>query len=748
MQYKNLKWLFLSLLTLLLVVPIRMTDACVFVPEDYAYSFISPALIDTQSIYSPYALSFDNFEFSFLKKEHQVEDNIQEWIERYCDLPLREDVFQILYKTPISELEEWKAATINPNLLLPLNLRNNTFAEINQKSGCTEVVDYLIFAKACEPHVVADSDLWNPKNKDLDTIHDLMKEGGKLFKQTDSHFIRLRIAYQVIRLAHYTKQYKKVLELKDYFLPKIDKINSIINWWILGHVAGSELRLKQEAKAAYHFAQVFQNAPSKRTSAFRSFIIKNDSQWGEAIILCQTNEEKANLYAIRAAQGRSQLLPEMNAIYRLSPQHAALVPLVIKAIKQMEGIFLGEEFSRKPPNKEQKERLKRLIFFLDKAIAEGKVNHPSVWQIAKGYGLILQGNWPEAELIFDAIQTNDPKLSAQVKAFQILTKINSFQHADTETESNIYNLMMDDETFKRTPALQRFSRQRLAYLYSLDTLEGKAMLMKYGKEDLRMVHDISVLDNLIDVTEKEMPTRLEKLLTTKKDGTSIRSEVLEIKATLLLAQGRVESAKEVYSLVPRAERSEEKFSPFVEDYRDCVFCPVTDTTAYTKAEVIDKLIELDYRARADIDNGPEYFYLLGNAWYNMSYFGSAWKMTDYFRSGSNWHYSSNDIYPYYQSPFGNKENHNLSKSKMYFSKALELSKDLELQARAAFMLARIDQKEWLLSENATYSGYKNNIPKLPYDRMIYYNLLIKEYQNTKFYAEIIEECKFFAAYAR
>ncbi len=742
------KWLFISVLALLVVVPIRVTDACFFVPEDYAYSFVSPILIDTQSIFSPYALSFKNFEFSFLEKEHQVEDNIQEWIGRYCDLPLREDVFQVIYKTPISELEEWKAATLNPNLPLPLNLRKNTFAEINRKSGCTEVVNYLLFAKACEPHVVADSDLWNPKNKDITTIHDLMKEGGKLFKQTDSHFIRLRIAYQVIRLAHYAKEYKKVLELNDYFMPKIDKINSIINWWVLGHVAGAELRLKQEAKAAYHFAQVFQNAPSKRTSAFRSFIIKNDKTWGDALILCQSNDEKANLYAVRATQARSQLLPEMEAIYRLNPKHESLEPLLVKAIQQMEGVFLKKAFGSKNPSTLQKKRLKSLLTLIDKAISENQINNLVVWQIAKGYGLLLQGNWPEAELVFNDIKTDNPKLQAQIKTFQILTKVNSYQHADTETESDLYNLMLENEIYKSTPALQHFSRQKLAYLYALDTLNGKAALMKYGKEELKMVHDITILDNLIKVTEKEMPTRLEKLLTTRKDGSSIRSEVLEIKATLLLAQGQVEAANETYSLVPRAERTTEKFSPFVEDYRDCVFCPVTDTTAYTKAEVIAKLIDYDYRARADIENGPEYFYLLGNAWYNMSYFGSAWKMTDYFRSGANWHYATDDIYPYQQSPFGNKENHNLSKAKLYFSKALELSKETELQARAAFMLARIDQKQWFISENCNYSGYENTIPKLPNDRMIYYNLLIKEYQSTNFYQEIIQECSFFAAYAR
>ena len=750
---KHIKWaLLLSSFGILLLFPTRVADACGSVPEETAYSFIAPSIVDTSSIYAPYTLSFDNFEFSFLKTDHQTNQNIAEWMNRYCDRALKEDVFQVIYKTTVSELEELRAASINPNLPLPLDLRGNTFAEANQKMGCTEVVDYLIFAKKCEPHVVASSDAWQQQEKNIDAIHDLMKEGGKLFKHTSSHFIRLRIAYQVIRLAHYAKEYKKVLELRDYFLPKIDQLESIINWWILGHVAGAEIKLDQKVEAAYHYAQIFQNSPSKRTSAYQSFHINNDEQWGKAMLMCQSNDEKANMYAIRASQSRSQLITEMEAIYRLSPKHSSLEPLLIKAVKQMEYIFMGAEFNQnaqaKPPTSIQKKRLKQLKKLINRAIDEQQVNHLIIWQIAHGYLLLLEGNWPEAEMIFNSLGTEDPTLTQQIETIQTIIKINSYQHANTETESDLYNLMTSSEIYKQNPMLRHFLKERMAYLYTVDSLPGKSLLMKHSVDDLKYNPDFAVLDNLIELTEKENPTRLEKTLILKADETSIRSEVLEIKATLLLSQGQVEAAKEVYSLVPRADRSTKMFSAFAEDIRDCVFCPVTDTAVYTKAELIDKLVEYDYRARADINNGPDYFYLLGTAWYNMSYFGSAWEATDYFRSGSSWYFVYDDVYPTVHSSFGNRENHNLSKARLYFNKALELAKDEELQARAAFMLARIDQKEYFLSENCPYNSHKNLIPKLPPNKMVYYNLLMREYHQTVFYREIIEECSFFAAYAK
>ncbi len=747
-----IKWtLLFSGLIVFLLFPTRVADACGNVPEATAYSFIEPDIVDVSSIYAPYSLSFDNFEFAFLNTDQQTNRNVEEWMSRYCENALREDVFQVIYKTSIIELEELRAATINPKLPLPIDLRGNTFAEANQRMGCTEVADYLIFAKKCEPHVIASSDAWQKKEKDLDATHDLMKEGGKLFRHTNSHFIRLRIAYQVIRLAHYAKEYKKVFELRDYFLPKIDKLNSIINWWVLGHIAGAEIKTNHKVEAAYHFAQIFQNCPSKRTSAYRSFHIDNDEQWGKAMLLCQSNDEKANMYAIRASHSRSRLTPEMEAIYRLNPKHASLEPLLIKAMKQMEYVFLGAEFNqnaqRKPPTKNKKKQLKQLKKLIDKALKDKQINHPIVWEISKGYLLLLEGNWPEAEIVFNSLETDDPVLLKQISTIRTIIQISSYQNANTETESDLYNLMTSSEIYKKNRVLRLFLKERMAHLYLVDSLPGKAMMMKYSVDDLKYNPDLAVLDNLIQLTEKENPTRLEKTLILKGD-TSIRSQILEIKATLLLSQGQVEAANEVYSLVPRAERSTKMYSPFVEDFRDCVFCPVTDTTAYTKAGLIEKLVEYDYRARADITNGPDYFYLLGTAWYNMSYFGPAWEAADYFRSGSSWYYTFDDVYPSVQSPFGNRENHNLSKAKLYFSKALELSKDEELQARAAFMLARIDQKEYFLSENCSYNPYKNLIPKLPPSRMVYYNLLMREYNETEFYEDIIEECSFFAAYAK
>ncbi len=767
------QWLWLIILTSL---GLAMRPAPPKKRTECPVSFIRQELVDTSSIYAPYALMrFGNFDFSYLDKENSENRNLDEWLSRYpdCDID-RRDIYQVIYKSSEEDLEEWRAATVNPNMPLPRNLHNNTFAEANVLSGCTDVADYIIFARKCEPLVIAPQKLWRKNQFDIEAARELMKEGGRLFKKTDSHFLRLRIAYQVIRLAHYAREYRKVLELYDYFLPKIDKIESIIYWWILAHKAGAEYRLGKKTLAAYHFAQVFQHSPAKRRSAFESFRIENNQQWNDVLLMCKSKMERAGLYAMRAAMPRSRIIDEMEQIYKLVPDHSSLEPLLLRLLRQLEPAFLPSDSNQTlqgfPPTRAQRAQLKRLKSLVTKVIRDGKGRHPEVWKIAKAYILLLENNWPQAEMAFGEIKTNNPKLRRTIARFKTLMAIerldyvtaDSPQDLITQVESAVFNIITGDAAYKRDKMLHKFLKDKMYRFYMAHDAPGKAVLFKYDKKYLTYIHDHKVLDDIIKTCEDEHPTRLETALITRKDNTTILNEVLEIQGTLYLAEGNLPAAKEILNRIPRSFRSKKKYAPFGETIQDCIqcpnlgihsasecdTCPRQDSTAFIKQDLIEQLEKFEYRAMADPEKGPKYFNLLGTAWYNMSYFGYSWNATDYHRGGNNWYYSPNMVFPDSISPFGNKENQDLSKAKYYFSKALTLAKDKEDQARAAFGLARIDQKEYFVSPECTYTydSTTNRIPKLPSKRMTFYNILFRDYHDTEFFRQVIAECKYIEFY--
>ena len=97
-------------------------------------------------------------------------------------------------------------------------------------------------------------------------------ECAKLLNQRMcTHYIRLRYAYQMIRLAHYMKDYEYTLDLYDFFMPKIDDKNSLIYYWIIGHRAGALRALGRNVEASYLYTQIFSKCPNRRQSAFHPF---------------------------------------------------------------------------------------------------------------------------------------------------------------------------------------------------------------------------------------------------------------------------------------------------------------------------------------------------------------------------------------------------------------------------------------------------------------------------------------------
>ncbi|MEL7020307.1 MAG: hypothetical protein AAGK47_01745, partial [Bacteroidota bacterium] len=332
--------------TLFLLLPYRATIGCGWIPEESGYSFITPLLVNHTAPYAAYFLDFEELDQLMGKqRDQQPISNIAEWHQRFCEIPTKEDIHQLIYEHSIQDLELLKSAARSKGIPLPNQLKKNSFAVYLENNKCFDTIDYLLFAKSCEPHVTYDGSPWESPKRDTEQMGRLIQRGIKEFKQTTSHYIRLRYAYQLVRLAHYSQAYEEALRLYDWALPKIEHDPSIIEWWLLGHKAGALQGLGRNVEAAYHYAQIFQHAPSKRQTAFRSFSIQTDDEWQACLNLCENDEERATLYAMRASADRSQILEEIKKIYALDPTNENLELLVIAEIKRREEELLGRGFS-------------------------------------------------------------------------------------------------------------------------------------------------------------------------------------------------------------------------------------------------------------------------------------------------------------------------------------------------------------------------------------------------------------------
>jgi hypothetical protein len=778
MKRRQLLPIFLLLMAKMLGVNAQDTRACA--PNDRSfqgYSFINMDILrqEERVALAPLFMRFDRLYsdyFDTVKKANE-DDNLKEWGERFCGDVKAADLHYIIYQSNTDELDLLLTATQSKSLQIPSSLYDNSFAQFVFEKKCVETISYLLFAKQCEPHVVA-TDRWQAPQRDAAAMKSLIAEGTRQFKRTKSAYIRLRYAYQIIRLAHYAGLHEQVLELCDDLLAKIDKkaarwSQSIIPWWIEGHRAGALLRLGRNVEASYAYSQVFQHCPGRRASAYQSFLIKTDAEWEECLRLCHSDAERATLYAIRAAAAESKAVEEMEKIYELDPTNQLLEGLLVQEMRKMERNLLGLEFN------DQKERNKRyhklprpyagtyvieLQRFARKCRQEGKVARPALWYLAEGYLEFLAGDYYAADKTFNAAASklDNDVLEEQLAIFRIALKIAALEKADAESEEYAYDLIHEEKRYGIYKSLPDFLQDKMAWLFQKAQQPGKAFASQYHLRDLAPNPQLELLDDLIAMNLKQDKSLLESRLVQAYP----LNVLLDMKATLLMGTGQFEAAMETYKRIPtEAWNDFGQFNPFRETFKDCMKCNElrTDTvslsTMMNRGELLQELLDLEYKAKGDLDGAARHYYLLGLAHYNMSYYGFAWKAMDYFRSGSTWsklhrakaEEGDSRVFDYWKFPFGNRENTGLGRALYCFNRARELAKGSELAAKAAFQAARCEQKIYFQSIQYKPEPCCNRIPRIPIGHMPNYELLKNEYSGTEFYQQIVKECKYFAAYA-
>lgn len=733
--------------------PIAGESCLPAIPPFMGYSFLHPLVINPNLPGAPYFLEFESLYQRYGRQQlNQPDENVAEWRQRFCDIPDEDAIRSLIYGFSMDDFVEMRLAITLKTSHFDSFIKENAFARYLVRHRCLETVEYLIFAKECEPFVANPEDPWESTQKDYrrSGMDRLIENGLKAFLKTQSHYIRLRYAYQIIRLAHYSRQYERTLELFDYLTPKMDHDPSVIEYWILGHKAGALMALNRPVEAAYLYARVFLNSPGKRESAFRSFRIQTDEEWRQCLLLCENDQERTTLYTMRAYMRDSKAVEEMEAIYQLDPVSPYLPVLLAREIQKLERHLLGNTFNDHQaanrryhgiPSNEVFSEIIRLQQLVKRIQSEGVTPNKPLWTFGLGYLQLLAGDSYAARQSFEETRdlTENDILAEQTDALLLVNEIASWQSVNTEMEEAAARAKLDNPLYKRYPSFPDFLSDKMAWLYTQNDLEGKAFLVNHNLQELKANPTLSIIEDLIDLSTREHLNRFERDLLRQANTSSLRSDLLDLRATQFFNEGNLAAAFEAYKEIDRNEWDNYGlFSPFVERFTECVHCKPRDTSALiNKGQLFEKLLDLEYRAIADREHSGPYWYQLGLAYYNMSYFGYAWKVRDYFRSGSSLKKSANlktpNLVSHPRYPLGNMEYFDCTKAMECFELARKTTKDPELAAKAVFMAARCEQNE-------AFSHHTRNARQ-------YFEVLNRNYFNTRFYKIMVQECKYLQAYA-
>jgi hypothetical protein len=263
------------------------------------------------------------------------------------------------------------------------------------------------------------------------------------------------------------------------------------------------------------------------------------------------------------------------------------------------------------------------------------------------------------------------------------------------------------------------------------------MLYRYGFNAVKVNPSEEVIRDIKELAKKEIINPFEKglIVLSKKQ---FNTEIQALYATWLMSLNEWEAAEKAWEEISLADiELFGKSNPFIERLNECVHCPVkSNERQLTKPQIVAEMLKLQYDIKANRTESPQYYYKMGLGLYNMSYFGYAWNVVDYFRSGSSIKAerleNSSDIVEHPLFANGNRENLDLSKALGYFEKAISMSTDKELSARATFMAARCEQK-------------MSHVTKTVNKRK-YFALLNTKYKDTQYYDKVIESCKYFKYY--
>lgn len=749
-------------------------------PDDY-YSIFDKSIFNIPDM-NPFFLS----DYVFADQDEggankSTVDNLNEWLDYLNKSPTIDHIEKVIYSSTLEDLKKAKeyiqAGKVSS---LPKELRNNTMIKYLKEIKGIEIIDYLVYAKECEPEV-ARHDQWEEVKKNYDLMAGLMEKGINLSSNAKSEFIKDRYTYQAIRLAHYSNKFEKVIELFDRFF-KDGKRNGMIYYWALSHKAGALSSLDKKADANLIFAQVFDSCASRRKQCMLSINLSSDSLYNATLSLCNSPRQKIPVYLIGGYKNPEYSRDAINKIYAIDPASPYLELLLSREIHKAEREILpsreiwgGYKYYLEPRELQDINSGIELFNITSQIAKENKTAKLWLWNFAAGYIATLLNKNDEAKEFYLAAKRTAPRENiSYIRRIQIaetISDIKSIDKIDSSSEDEIAQKLEWLKNIENTEKVN--SRDALVYVMNIlakkyiaqkDTIKAHLCLgiridhsVPYysDKEENVFGYDIKSdyinepidgLYNLLWENEKRHGWTSEK---TERKFSAIEIFLLDnyscsyrdlasIITKRFIAKGCFAEALEMLkksNFYSKTYDSSEKLwaDPFVIHTIDCHDCDYSavSTNRYTLATFCIKMIELKKSAEQNKKEAPELYYQLANGLYNKSYYGNSWIASAFKRTTWQWGY-----YLGFHNEF-----YDCSEAQNYYLKAMNLTTDREFAAKCLYMAAKCEQNAYYNSpgfvpEIPAPISYRNNFRKLKED-----------YKDTKYYSEILRECKYFNHFA-
>ena len=672
---------------------------------------------------TPFYYSADNYYDTNTVSGADQELNCAEWKKKLGSQVDPKDVHVILYETDAEKFE-----TAYETKSLKKVFDKNTFIEALLLSKNKALLNYILFAKKLEynsnPDVKWES--WgnigyDSKDHKIADVSDFEK---KIRTAKDS-FLKQRYAFLLLRYSFYASDKNEVIRLYDTYFAA-DK-NTILSPWALYYKA---LCVEDLALQNYLLSKVFVSCEEK------SFAVLQHYNWkltAETLALAQNDEERSVILAIEGLRNPAPGLKTIQEIYEWSPNSLYLSFLIGREVNKLEDwIFTPQYTNDGTPSvvfdstvwyenytKAKEENFRKDILYLREleyyliSIREQTSGEQKDYITAAIAQLCFIGDEIDlgkkytdmiSEKANASIQMQKNIQLALVSLKQDDLKNNEVQNQLFKYFDSVENLVETDlGLFKNLYSLYRIASKDFAAKGDRVTAGLLAM-----KSDIKNEGEYSVyntpyfysyigyfdrnnateadIDRLIALQEKKDKTPFERYICSGTIAPNV-NYYKDLKGTIAFRNNNLELAYQTFASMPKDFW--EKNYAYKDFLNENPFTPKIlqrDTERkfdyrFNKADFIAQLIQLKKQNTATSN------LKLAHAYFNVSYLGNSWMMTAY-----DW--TSGESYVDYvygdnsenEKKYQNGNYYSLSMAKMYYEKALKMSKNTNEKALASLMI--------------------------------------------------------------
>ncbi len=607
---------------------------------------------------------------------------------------------------------------------------------------------FLSLSKQVETVSVSNENTWSYEPVARKTFNDIkiIKTIENRYNTVSDTFLKNRYWFQTVKAYFYSGDCQSAITFFQKTENTVPK--NTLYYRALAYIAGMEYQQKQYAKSNFHYSQVFDKCPAMRVVSAYCFHPKEEKDWKESLNLAKSNQEKAALWAIQGYYGDEE--KAIGEIYSLDSKSEHLDYLLTRLINKQE-TKIDNSFKEKSVI-ETKKRIKDSIHkstidLVVKIAQSDKTAKPYLWNVAAGYLETLNGNYAQADKHFDKAESKMPQTSLAIIQVRLLRLVNNLSKIEKIDSNNEKTILKDLNWlyFEKTKyQVSNFRYQNATvwskkYLSALYKSQNNDVMAELFDRDNNFYDNEKNLQAMKVFLSKNNKTEIEKIGVSVYDVTL--DDINNYQAVIATFANKIPEAIDFMQKTNKFQETKFSGNPFNGSIKDCHDC---DHVAYQKK----KYLQIDFlntikTMQDNIAKGDEVYtnsLLLGNAFYNITHFGNARL------------FHETNIAGYGYSPYDFRDKirsmiTNCSLAKMYYQKALVAAITNEQKAKCFYMISKCERNEYY---NAKYK-LVNSLWEISDDKINFlawdgFKTLKKDYSQTKYYQEVINECGYFRTY--